>query len=262
MWKYSWEDNFEKVHHELFPEKFRMLIVGPSGSGKTTLLMRLLLEEGLLNYDKLYIFARSLYQKEYEVLIEGFKNGLTKENILKLLNTSEKIKEKYKETGVKVSIEEIAKALAQYQKDNEIESNLEAEFYNGPDNIPDPADINRDIRNLIIFDDIMTDKKQTKAEDYYTRGRSANCDCIYLSQNYTHLPLHTIRSNSNFQVFFISSGKVIKQLYETFDPPDIVYEEFKKLCLSCWRKKFGILVVDLSRDVFDSNRYRKQLELV
>jgi len=41
---------------------FRMLIVGSSGSGKTTILMKLLLEKGLINYDKLYIFARSLYQ--------------------------------------------------------------------------------------------------------------------------------------------------------------------------------------------------------
>mgnify|MGYP003440226610 FL=1 len=37
--------NEPKVHNQLFPSTFRMLIVGPSGCGKTTLLMRLLLEK-------------------------------------------------------------------------------------------------------------------------------------------------------------------------------------------------------------------------
>jgi len=51
-------------HATCLPNNFRMLIVGSSGSGKTTLLMKLLLQKGLVNYDKLYIFAKSLYQPE------------------------------------------------------------------------------------------------------------------------------------------------------------------------------------------------------
>ena len=31
----------KKVHNELFPSNFRMLIIGPSGCGKTYLLMKL-----------------------------------------------------------------------------------------------------------------------------------------------------------------------------------------------------------------------------
>jgi len=40
----------------------------------------------------------------------------------------------------------------------------------------------------------MTDKNQDPAANYFTRERTANCDSIYLSQNYTKLPLHTVRS--------------------------------------------------------------------
>jgi len=58
-----------------------MLIVGSSGSGKTTLLMKLLLQKHLINYDKLYIFSRSLYQNEYKVLIAGLENKLSKSNV-------------------------------------------------------------------------------------------------------------------------------------------------------------------------------------
>jgi len=57
-----------------FLRNFSMLIVGASGSGKTSLLMRLLLEQNLMNYDKLHIFAKSWYQPECKVLQAGFEN--------------------------------------------------------------------------------------------------------------------------------------------------------------------------------------------
>jgi GTPase SAR1 family protein len=67
-----------KNHNQATPPSFRMLIVGASGMGKTSLVMRLLLEKELLNYDKLYVFSKLLYEPEYLVLINGFKYGLTK----------------------------------------------------------------------------------------------------------------------------------------------------------------------------------------
>jgi len=70
-----------------------MLIVGASGSGKTTLLMKLLLQKHLINYDKLYIFAKSLYQPEYRVIQAGFKNKLSKNNMLKILNSGDEIRD-------------------------------------------------------------------------------------------------------------------------------------------------------------------------
>ena len=51
--------------------------------------MKLLLEDKLLNYEKLYVFLKSLYQPEYQCLIEGFKNQLSKIDILSILNKRE-----------------------------------------------------------------------------------------------------------------------------------------------------------------------------
>ena len=128
----------QKVHNELFPANFRMLIVGSSGCGKTYLLMKLLLDDNLLNYDKLYMFARSLYHSEYQILQEGFKNKLTKKNMLGILRAGEEIEADYSDGEDQPTIEKTAKALASKQKKP---SNLEAEFYSTSEDIPDPSEL-------------------------------------------------------------------------------------------------------------------------
>ena len=44
--------------------------------------MRLLLEHNLLNYNKLYVFARTLYQPQYQILRAGMENELSKQDII------------------------------------------------------------------------------------------------------------------------------------------------------------------------------------
>jgi len=169
---YFYKLNLANVHANCLPSNFRMLIVGASGSGKTTLLMKLLLEKNLVNYDKLYIFAESLYQPEYKVMQAGFENKLSKNNMLKLLNAGEHIKdEKYwmqHSSDDIPTIESVAAAMATLQKKPSL---LEAEFHNSADAIPDPADLDKSIKNLMVFDDIMTDRNQDPASNYFTRGR-------------------------------------------------------------------------------------------
>jgi hypothetical protein len=256
--KYFYNQKTRSVHHPCFPSSFRMLIIGQSGSGKTVLLMKLLLEDGYLNYQKLYIFARSLYQPEYKCLIAGFENNLPKFDIVELLNAGNKILKN------ESSIEELALGLKLDNEENKIEpSEIEIEYSTTPDGIPDPADLDMDIINLIIFDDIMTDRRQSTAEAYYTRGRSANCDSIYLSQNYTHLPLQTIRSNANIMIFFKSSNIVVEQLYHQFSSVDYTDIKLWKLfCKECWVHKFGYLVIDLSRDFESKNKYCNNINLI
>ena len=86
------DEDRKYVHSERFPINFRALIVGAIGCGKTCLLKRLLFEHNLLNYDKLYVFARTLYQPQYQVLRAGMENELSKEDIIRLLNSLQIIK--------------------------------------------------------------------------------------------------------------------------------------------------------------------------
>jgi len=50
---YFYKSDTTNHHAMCLPNNFRMLIIGASGQGKTTLLIKLLLHQGLINYDKL-----------------------------------------------------------------------------------------------------------------------------------------------------------------------------------------------------------------
>jgi len=91
MTHYYYKSSASNPHNPCLPHNFMILIVGSFGAGKTSLLMRLLLGKKLINYNKLYIFAKSLYQPEYRVIQAGFENKLSKSNILKLLNAGDEI---------------------------------------------------------------------------------------------------------------------------------------------------------------------------
>jgi len=93
MTHYYYKSSTSNPHNPCLPHNFRLLIVGASGAGKTSLLMRFLFERSLINYDKLNIFAKSLYQPEYRVIQAGFENKLSKSNTLKLLNAGDQIRD-------------------------------------------------------------------------------------------------------------------------------------------------------------------------
>jgi len=69
----------------------RGLIVGKSGCGKTTLLLNLLLQPGWLDYSKLSVFGKSLFQPEYKILRKGFEEQLAKGMIVNLFENQNEI---------------------------------------------------------------------------------------------------------------------------------------------------------------------------
>jgi len=65
----SWPESTNKrFNSPLLSHSIKGLIVGKSGCGKTTLLLNLLLRLGWLDYNKLFVFDRSLFQPEYSIL--------------------------------------------------------------------------------------------------------------------------------------------------------------------------------------------------
>jgi hypothetical protein len=228
----------QRNNHEILPNSIRACIIGKSGCGKTNLLMNLLLKKfgdyEYLDYNNLYIFSKSLYQPIYQTLINGMKNKLSKEQILKCI------------TKQKFTIE----------PNNHNKNPIQIHCFSDSEEIPDPTEIDPNLKTLIIFDDIMFEK-QNNVEKYYSHGRHNNVDCFYISQNYIKLPKNTIRENANLFILFPQSKQNLDYIYRDHCI-DLNRDDFLYLCSISWKEKFGFVTIDLTNEI-NEGKYRKML---
>ena len=247
----SWNEMLSKrFNHPLLPKSIRGVIVGKSGCGKTTLLLNLLLRPGWLDYNKLFVFGKSLFQPEYKILKKAFEEKLPKEAIIRIFDNQAEIM-KLNASPLAI-VEEMAKNI------DTTKSDLVCRFYESAEDVPDPRDISSVNKNLMIFDDLLLEK-QNKCESYYIRGRHSNIDCFYLSQNYFKLPRQTIRENANFICLFPQDQKNINHIYSDHVGEDMPKDEFRKLCKTAWEKSHGFVVIDLTSKKHNG-KYRSGLD--
>jgi len=235
-------------HHHLMPKSFRALIVGSSGCGKTNLLLKMLIQPNWLDYNRLYIVGNSLFQPKYDIIKTGFENGLSKQEIQKVFTMEEKLKSK------NITYKQVIEEMGTKRRSKPIE----VFFTSESSDIPDPKDLDKNYKNLIVFDDIMENKCQNIPQSYYTRGRHSNVDCIYISQNYFKLDRQSIRSNTNLFILFQLPGKDIKHIWEDHVAQDMkTFQEFETFCEECWKTPFDFVVIDLSQSAESGLKYRK-----
>ena len=67
------EENNDYIQlYDFMPDRcFRMLLMGPSSSGKTNLLLDMIYR--LLDFDKIYLYAKNLQQSKYQNLLKTFE---------------------------------------------------------------------------------------------------------------------------------------------------------------------------------------------
>src|SRR5207244_5032951 len=106
-----------------FPKNIFCVIAGPTSCGKTNLLLNFLLNEGVLDYDDVYIYTPTLYQPAYKYLREFYSN------------LENEIKVKYIIT-VKI-----------------------AHFFDADDEIKNHSEIDAKLDNIIVFDDVILNDK-------------------------------------------------------------------------------------------------------
>ena len=131
----SWNESINKRHNSpLLPRSIRGLIVGKSGCGKTTLLLNLLLRPGWLDYNKLYVFGKSLFQPEYRILKKALEEKLSKDAIIWLFDNREEIQ------NLNWSPSTLIEEMGKNQKEK---SDIDCEFYETSHDVPDPRDLSR-----------------------------------------------------------------------------------------------------------------------
>lgn len=113
--------------------------------------------------------------------------------------------------------------------------------------------------SIFIFDDVICDK-QNNIRAYFCMGRHKGVDCFYLSQSYAHIPKHLIRENANFLILFKQDDTSLKHVFNDFGiSTDMTFDTFKNICLECWSKKYGFIVIDSERESNDG-KYRLQFD--
>ena len=154
-------------------------------------------------------------------------------------------------TSPSTILEELSKCIVE-------KSDIQCKFYETSEDVPDPRDVDKSMKNLMIFDDLQLEK-QNKCESYYVRGRHSNVDCFYLAQNYFKLPRQTIRENANFICLFPQDLKNINHIYNDHVSSDLTKNEFMSLCKTAWQIPHGFVVIDLSSTKYNG-KYRSALD--
>lgn len=200
-----------------FPQHhFRMIINGGSGCGKTNIIFENLLK-GEIKYDKLYIYARNLYECKYEFLIKHHAKmaeemGLGLEDLIEVGDRPEDI----------IAVDQLDKSKM----------------------------------NVVIFDDWIADKKvmNTIIRDHWIRGRKHSASYIFISQDYFNIPKE-IRGNSDYFILFKNLPRQQRQI--NVDMADVIDPDiFKQLYKDATKKRFTWMLVD-KKTMEDHMRFRK-----
>ena len=111
-----------------------------------------------------------------------FKKRYPKEVIIRLFENQNEIMD----LGISpiLIVEEIAKDITD-------KSDVECNFYQLAEYVPDPRELSSEKKNLMIFDDLL--HKNKTHVNRIVRGRHSNVDSFYLAQNYFKLPRQTVR---------------------------------------------------------------------
>jgi hypothetical protein len=130
------------------------------------------------------------------------------------------------------------------------------EFYEGIENIPELDTINPEAskeQTLVIFDDLVNEKKQQIIEDYFIRGRKKKCSMFYLAHDYAKCP-KLIRMQCNYVVIRQLPSKrnraYVLSEYGLDISPERLAELYKKACMN---EELGFLTIDVDKMEFRKN---------
>lgn len=126
----------------------------------------------------------------------------------------------------------------------------------GMENIPPLDRMDKTENHLVIFDDLVLAKDQSRIENYYIRARKLNCSVIYLSQSYYRIP-KIIRNNCSYLVLLKLSGEREVNMILSEGGLGVTKDKLIAMYSYATREKFSPFIIDYEQDC--DKRYRKGL---
>ena len=178
---------------------YRILIVAGSGSGKTSALLN------LINYhpdiDKIYLYAKDLYEAKYQYLIK-------------------------KREKVVLDHFDDHKAFIEYSND------MQDVYKNIEDYNPE-----KKRKVLIIFDDMIADMINNKrlnriVTELFIRGRKLDIYVVFITQSYFKVPKDVRLNSTQFFIMKIPNKRELQQTALSHSS-DINFKGFMKIYRKC-----------------------------
>jgi hypothetical protein len=230
---------------------------GSTGSGKTFLLFKCLLSKNFFDYDELYILTSTSNSIQYKFLKYCFQYNINKEIIWELFQFINKY-------DIKI-LDKIIRTFADTIEPEDRKNFTKLVISDKVDQFPVLEEFEVEKKKLIIGDDIINNVSYNiLIENYFTRGRHFNVSCIYLTQNYTLVPITIRRNLSN--LFLFKTGKTnLSYIYKEVAQSIIDdKEEFYLKCNRTWRDKYTYIFLNrvdgiITDDVFTSPNKKKEI---
>ena len=121
------------------------------------------------------------------------------------------------------------------------------EFIKDIKDLPSHDKLPKDLKKLMIFDDVRA--KEPVINEYFCRGRHNNCNVIYLNQNLFSLDRQIVRENCNLFTLFEQRGKVLASMYQDFlNNIELSYNDFANICNKVWKEPYNYIVIDITKN--------------
>ena len=204
---------------------FQILIIGGSGSGKTNVLLNLI--ESQPDSDKIYLYAKDLYEAKYQYLIN-------------------------KRESVGINHFNDPKAFIEYSNDmHDVYKNID--------------DYNPDKENkiLIVFDDMIADMIHNKKLDsvvteLFIRGKKLNISLAFITQSYFKVPEDFRLNTTHFFIAKIPNNRELKEIARNHSS-DIKTEDFINISRERTAEPYSFLVNNTTLASDNPLRFRKNL---
>lgn len=134
--------------------------------------------------------------------------------------------------------------------------NDQIKIVEGLENTPLLDKMDKDLNNVVVFDDLVLEKNLSRVSNYYIRARKLNCSVFFLSQSYFMIP-KIIRNNCSYLVLLKLSGHREVNMIMSEGGLGCTKEQLLGMYMDATKEKFGCLIIDYEED--PSNRYRKNL---